>query len=216
MKKNQKHQDYIEELLNSISHGIASLVSVIGFIALIISSSLSNKDWVLFSSILYGLSLIILYIISTLYHGLRNKKTKHIFRILDHCSIFILIAGTYTPVLLISIGGSTGWWIFGIQWSIVLIGVIFKVFYTGKYESASILIYMVMGWMIVFKWEHLTNTISSPAFNLLLTGGIIYTVGIFFYLLDSKIKYFHFIWHLFVITGSVLHYIMIFIFLNFF
>ena len=200
---------YIEEILNSTSHGIAAIASIIGFIALIIFSS-SNQDWILFSTIVYGLSLIILYTSSALYHGLKNKKIKHIFRILDHCSIFILIAGTYTPVLLISIGGSTGWWLFGIQWTLVLMGFIFKIFYTGKYESISILIYIIMGWMIIFKWNHLTNAISDSAFNLLLAGGIVYTMGIFFYLLDSKIKYFHFIWHLFVITGSILHYTMVY------
>ena len=163
----------------------------------------------LFSAIVYGISLIILYTSSTLYHGLKNKRIKYIFRILDHCSIFFLIAGTYTPILLISIGGSTGWLIFGIQWTLALIGFILKIFYTGKYEIISILFYIIMGWMIVVKWNYLTTSISDTAFNLLLAGGIIYTIGILFYLLDSKIKYFHFVWHLFVITGSILHYIVI-------
>ena len=202
-------QKYTEEILNSISHGIAAIGSIIGFIALIIFSS-SNEKWILFSTIIYGLSIIILYTSSALYHAVRNEKIKHVFRVLDHCSIFILIAGTYTPIVLISIGGSTGWWIFGIQWTLVLIGLIFKIFYTGKYEIISILIYIIMGWMITFKWNYLTNAISDSAFNLLLAGGIIYTIGIFFYLFDSKIKYFHFVWHLFVMTGSILHYIMIF------
>ena len=202
-------QKCTEEILNSISHGIAAIASIIGFIVLIIFTNV-NQEWVLFSTIIYGISVIILYTSSSLYHGLRNKKKKQVFRILDHCSIFILIAGTYTPIALISIGGIIGWWIFGIQWILVLIGLIFKIFYTGKYESISILIYIIMGWMIVFKWNELINAISTSAFNLLLAGGIIYTVGVFFYLLDSKIKYFHFTWHLFVITGTTLHYIVIF------
>ena len=201
-------QKCIEETLNSSSHGIAAIASIIGLIALILKSS--KQEWILFSAIVYGVSLIILYTASTLYHWLRNEKIKHVFRIIDHCSIFILIAGTYTPILLISIGGSTGWWFFGIQWTLVLIGIVFKLFHTGKYESISVLIYILMGWMVVFKWDYLTNVISDSTFNLLLTGGIIYTIGIFFYLLDSKIKYFHFVWHLFVITGSILHYIVIF------
>ena len=205
MNKKKKH---IEEIFNSASHGVAAITSIIGLIALIINSS--KQEWMLFSAIVYGISLIILYTSSTLYHGLRNEKIKHVFRILDHCSIFILIAGTYTPILLISIGGNTGWWIFGIQWTLVLIGFIFKLFYTGKYESISIVIYIIMGWMVIFKWDYLTNVISDSAVNLLLAGGIIYTIGIFFYLLDSKVKYFHFIWHLLVITGSALHYIVIF------
>ena len=205
MNKKKKH---IEEIFNSVSHGVAAIASIIGLIVLIINSS--KQEWMLFSALVYGVSLIILYTSSSLYHGLRNEKIKHVFRILDHCSIFILIAGTYTPILLISIGGSTGWWIFGIQWTLVLIGFIFKLFYTGKYESISVLIYIIMGWMVVFKWDYLSNAILNSAFNLLLAGGIIYTIGIFFYLFDSKIKYFHFIWHLFVITGSILHYIVIF------
>jgi len=204
----KKKQTYIEELLNSTSHGLAAIACIIGFIALLVNSS--NEKLILFSIIVYGLSLIILYTSSALYHGLRNEKTKNMFRILDHCSIFILIAGTYTPLLLLSIGGSTGWWLFVIQWVLVLIGCVFKFFYTGKHEAISILIYIIMGWMIVFKWNELTNAISTSAFNLLLAGGIIYTVGVFFYLLDSKIKYFHFTWHLFVITGTTLHYIVIF------
>ena len=159
---------------------------------------------------IYGLSLIILYTSSSIYHGLRNKNLKKVFRIIDHCSIFILIAGSYTPILLISIGGDIGWKLFIIQWTLVFIGVIFKFLFTGKYKILSILIYIIMGWMIIFEWEKMRNSITEPAFKLLLYGGIVYTVGILFYLLDEKIKYFHFIWHLFVITGSTLHYIMIY------
>ena len=203
-----KKKKYIAETLNSASHGIAAIASIIGLVALITNSS--KQECMLFSAIVYGTSLIILYTSSTLYHGLRNERIKHLFRIIDHCSIFILIAGTYTPILLISIGGSTGWWMFGIQWTLVLIGFIFKFIYTGKYETISIFVYLIMGWMVVFKWNDLTNAISDSAFNLVLAGGITYTIGIFFYMLDSKIKYFHFVWHLFVITGSTLHYIMIF------
>ena len=198
----------LEELLNTISHGIAAIASVLGFIVLLNAST--NDQILLFSTIVYGMSLITLYTSSTLYHSSKNKKHREIFRILDHCSIFILIAGTYTPIALISINGATGWWIFAIQWSLVIIGSIYKFFFTGKYEKISLLIYIIMGWMIIFKWNVLINTISTSALNLLLLGGIIYTTGIIFYVLDSKMKYSHFIWHLFVITGSTLHYIMIF------
>ncbi|RPG60640.1 MAG: hemolysin III family protein [Flavobacteriales bacterium TMED191] len=199
---------YLEELLNTISHGIAAIASILGFVILL--NSISNHQIILISTLLYSFSLIILYTSSTLYHGVKNKKLKEIFRILDHCSIFILIAGTYTPIALISINGTTGWWIFAIQWSLVLIGSIFKFFFTGKYENTSLLIYIIMGWMIVLKWNILINSISTSALNLLIWGGIIYTTGIIFYVLDSRMKYSHFIWHLFVITGSTIHYIMIF------
>jgi hemolysin III len=132
-----------------------------------------------------------------------------VFHILDHCGIFLLIAGTYTPVLLISIGGTTGWVLFGIQWTMALIGIVLKIFYTGKYDLISTLIYALMGWMVVIRWRDLLESIPDAAFHLLLAGGIAYTVGIVFYLIDSKIKYSHFIWHLFVMAGSILHYIMI-------
>ena len=112
-------------------------------------------------------------------------------------------------MLLVLISGSIGWWFFGIQWLFVLIGIYFKIYYTGKHETLSILLYLLMGWMVVFKWDVLIGVISNSAFNLLLGGGIAYSIGIIFYLFDTKIKYFHFIWHLFVITGSLLHYIMI-------
>ena len=199
---------YLEELLNTISHGIAAIASIFGFIILLNSNT--NHQIILICTLIYSFSLIILYTSSTLYHGVKNKKLKEIFRILDHCGIFILIAGTYTPIALISINGTTGWWIFSIQWSLVIIGSIFKFFFTGKYEYISLLIYIIMGWMIVFKWNTLINCISPTALNLLVWGGIIYTTGIIFYVLDSRMKYSHFIWHLFVITGSTIHYIMIF------
>lgn len=209
MKKLQKDQSKREEWLNSISHGITAFATIGGFVILVIYGARSQKDWALFSAIFYGLSLVALYTFSTLYHGLRQEKAKRIFNILDHCGIFLLIAGTYTPMLLISIGGSMGWIMFAIQWSMALIGIILKIFYTGRFRLISTLLYAVMGWVIVFQWDHLTLAIPHAALWLLLSGGIAYTVGIVFYLLDSKIKYSHFVWHLFVMAGSILHYIMI-------
>ena len=131
------------------------------------------------------------------------------FHILDHCGIYLLIAGSYTPVLLVSIGGTTGWVLFAIQWAFAAVGIVIKVFYTGKYDLISTLMYAVMGWMIVIRWQDLVDAIPSPALMLLLAGGISYTAGIVFYLLDTRMKYLHFVWHLFVMTGSVLHFIMI-------
>ena len=175
---------------------------------LIIFGAKSELDWSLFSAIFYGSSLVTLYSFSTLYHGLRHQKTKRVFNVLDHCGIFLLIAGTYTPVLLITIGGVTGWVFFGIQWGMALVGIVLKIFYTGKYRVISTLIYALMGWIIIFKIEILKAALPTPAYWLLISGGLAYTVGIVFYILDSRIKYGHFIWHLFVMAGSILHYIM--------
>ena len=203
------HQTDTEEWFNSISHGVTALAAILGLVFLIILGVSSLKDFTLFSSIVYGLSLVSLYTFSTFYHGLRHGKAKNVFHILDHCGIYILIAGSYTPVLLVSIGGTTGWVLFAIQWAFAGVGIVIKVFYTGKYDLISTLMYAVMGWMIVIRWQDLVDAIPSPALMLLLAGGISYTAGIVFYLLDTRMKYLHFVWHLFVMTGSVLHFIMI-------
>ena len=204
----KKPQTHSEELLNSISHGITAISAIGAFVVLIVFGAKSDKEWSLFSAFFYGGSLVALYTFSTLYHSLRHEKAKRVFNILDHCGIFLLIAGTYTPVLLISIGGLTGWIFFGIEWSMAIVGISLKIFHTGKYRSLSTLLYAVMGWIIVFKIGVLKAALPTPAYWLLVAGGLSYTVGIFFYIMDSRIKYSHFIWHLFVMAGSILHYIM--------
>ena len=203
------HQTDTEEWFNTISHGIAALASAGGFVLLVMLGNSSEQSFALFSSLVFGASLVSLYTFSTIYHGARNEKTKKIFHILDHCGIYLLIAGTYTPVLLVSIGGTTGWVIFGVQWAIALTGVGLKIFYTGKFDLLSTLMYAIMGWMIVLRWQELVASIPSDALALLLAGGISYTLGIVFYLIDTRMKFSHFIWHLFVMAGSFLHFIMI-------
>lgn len=204
-----KSQTSLEERFNSISHGITAVMAIAGLVILIVFGVQSDKDWSLFSGLVYGCSLLLLYTFSALYHGLRNKKIKHLFNILDHCGIYLLIAGTYTPVVLISIGGLTGWIYFGIQWGMALFGIILKIFYTGKYNLISTLIYALMGWVIIFKIELVKTILAPTPYCLLLCGGLAYTVGIAFYLLDYRMKFSHFIWHLFVMLGSILHYMMI-------
>lgn len=206
---NRKHQTNTEEWFNAVSHGVTALATIFGFLILVIIGNASEKSFTLFSSIIYGLSLVSLYTFSTLYHVSRNQKAKKTFQILDHCGIYILIAGSYTPVLLVAIGGTTGWLIFGVQWAFALIGIIMKIFYTGRFDLFSTLMYAVMGWLIVIRWEVLVDSIPSSALTLLVAGGISYTIGIVFYLIGTRIKFSHFIWHLFVMAGSLLHYIMI-------
>jgi len=209
LKKKVEKQTNSEEWLNTISHGITALTAIGGLVVLIVFGARSAKQWTLFSALFYGLSLVALYTFSTLYHGLRDEKAKQFFNILDHCGIFLLIAGTYTPILLVAIGGTTGWVFFGVQWGLALFGVILKIFYTGKFRLASTLIYIFMGWIFVFLWNTVVASISEPAFWLLISGGLSYTVGTLFYMLDKRVKYSHFIWHLFVMAGSILHYLMI-------
>ncbi len=208
MNKVKRKQSTGEEIANSISHGITALSAVGGFVVLLIYGITSEKEWSLFSAIFYGLSLVSLYTFSTLYHSLTHKTAKKVFNILDHSGIFLLIAGTYTPVLLISIGGVTGWVFFGIQWTMAVIGILLKVFYTGRYNLISTLLYAFMGWIIVFKIDVAKAALPEEAFWLLAAGGFAYTIGIVFYIIDSRMKYSHFIWHLFVMAGTVLHYLM--------
>jgi hemolysin III len=197
-----------EEWFNSISHGITALTAIGGFVVLIVMGVQSDKQWSLFSALFYGISLVILYTFSSVYHGIRHQRAKRIFNILDHCGIFLLIAGTYTPVLLISMGGVTGWVLFGVQWGMATVGVVLKIFYTGRYGALSTAMYAFMGWIILVKVNMLKALLPDTAFWLLISGGLSYTIGILFYIIDGRMKYAHFIWHLFVMAGSILHYLM--------
>ena len=204
-----KKQSSGEEIANAISHGITTLCAIGGFVVLLIFGAKSEKNWSLFSALFYGLSLVSLYTFSTLYHSLTHATSKRVFNILDHCGIFLLIAGTYTPVLLLSVGGVTGWVFFGIQWGLAVIGILLKVFFTGRFNILSTIIYVVMGWVIVFKIDAVKAALPDQAFWLLVAGGIAYTIGIVFYIIDTRLRFSHFIWHLFVMAGTVLHYLML-------
>ncbi|MEQ8240700.1 MAG: hemolysin III family protein, partial [Cyclobacteriaceae bacterium] len=198
----------LEEWFNMLSHGITAATAIGGFVVLIVMGVKSDQEWSIFSALFYGISLMLLYTFSAIYHGLRHKKAKHVFNILDHCGIYLLIAGTYTPVLLMSIGGTTGWLFFGIEWGMALIGITLKVFFTGRFKLFSTLMYAFMGWIILFKLELVKSVLPEPAFWLLAYGGMAYTVGIVFYIIDYRMRLAHFIWHLFVMAGSILHFIM--------
>jgi hemolysin III len=204
-------QSPFEEKLNAISHGLGAVLGILGLVLLIVFNS-NKTDWSLFSVIVYGVSIIILFTASTLYHSVKNEKKKHFFRIIDHISIYGLIAGTYTPVLLITLSESRGWPLFWTVWGIAAFGVILKIFLTGRLELFSTLLYLVMGWLIVFDFSNLSDAIGSNGILFLIAGGLSYTVGILFYAID-KIPYHHVIWHLFVLAGAVFHFLMIFFFI---
>jgi hemolysin III len=159
--------------------------------------------------IVYGISIIILFSASSVFHATRGEKRKHYFRIVDHISIYLLIAGTYTPVCLISLEQSLGWHLFFIVWGIAAFGVVLKLFFTGRFEIFSTLLYLVMGWLIVFDFSNLSQTIGSDGILLLFAGGLSYTVGIIFYVIH-KIPFNHVIWHLFVLAGAIFHFLMVF------
>ncbi|EGV43939.1 hemolysin III family protein [Bizionia argentinensis JUB59] len=201
-------QTPFEERLNSITHGIGALIGIAALVFLIIYNS-NKTSWSLFSVIVYGLTIIILFSSSTLYHYVESDKPKYYLRILDHISIYFLIAGTYTPVALITLEASKGWFLFWTVWGIAAFGLILKIFFTGKFEFLSVLLYLMMGWLVVFDFSYLSENLGSDGLFWLFAGGFAYTAGILFYAID-KIKFNHVIWHLFVLAGAIFHFFMVF------
>lgn len=194
-----------EEIANSITHGIGVLLSIAALVLLIVFSALYGDGWHLAGFTVFGVTMFMLYTSSTLVHSFPKGKVKDLFEIFDHASIYFFIAGTYTPFLLIAVKGALGWWLFGIVWGIALIGTIFKCFFVKRFVILSTVLYVVMGWLIVFAWGPLVDALPSAAFAFLVTGGLFYTVGAIFYVWRG-FKYHHMIWHLFVLAGSIFHF----------
>jgi hemolysin III len=195
----------IEEWLNSATHGLGALLSVIGTIALIVGASQQGDAWKIVSFGIFGASLILLYMASALYHAARRPERKRVFKTLDHCAIFLLIAGTYTPFLLVNLRGTVGWALFAIIWSLAITGVVLKVIFRNRFKLARVGIYIAMGWLITVASSDLVANLSETALYLTIAGGILYTAGVAFYLAD-RIPYMHAVWHLFVIGGSACHF----------
>ena len=197
-----------QEMLNTISHGLGVVLGIIGLIFLLIK----DRNITYYSTLsiwIFGISLIVLYASSTIYHFFINENLKKKARVFDHMSIFLLIAGTYTPICLITLEKSSGWTIFSIVWSIAALGIFMKIFLTGKVDKLSLLLYLVMGWLLVFDIKNVVHLMNNQALLFLILGGILYTVGTIFYIKD-KMPYAHFIWHLFVLGGSVSHYVVVY------
>jgi len=198
-----------EEIASSITHGIGAALSVAGLVFLVVLATMYGDVWRIVSFSIYGATLIILYLASTLYHSFRNQKVKKILRVIDHSSIFLLIAGTYTPFLLVSLRGVLGWTLFGIIWALAGSGIVFKALFIGRYGKISVFIYVIMGWLCVVAIRQMLANIPSGGIIGLTVGGILYTAGIVFYAWP-KLRYSHAIWHLFVLGGSICHYFSIF------
>ena len=203
-----RQQTKTEERLNSITHALGAVLGIFGLVFLLVKHTVIS-DYSQLSLVVYGLSIIILFTASTCYHFVENERLKHRFRILDHVSIYLLIAGTYTPVLVISLWFSKGLLLLAVVWIIALLGTIMKLFFTGKFEKLSTLLYLAMGWLIVFDFSTLADRMDTNGLLLLFAGGLFYTVGIVFYAIH-KIPYNHVIWHLFVLGGAICHFFMIF------
>ena len=194
-----------EEIANAITHGVGAGLAVAALVLLVIYASIYGNAWHIVSFSIFGSTLIILYMSSTLYHSLTNERAKRLFRKFDHISIFLLIAGTYTPFCLVSLHGWLGWTIFGIVWGCATVGIVFKSIHIGKLEMLSTIMYVLMGWVVVIAIKPLYSSMTQTGFALLVMGGISYTAGTIFFIKD-KIKYFHSIWHIFVLGGSILHF----------
>lgn len=199
----------LEEKINVLSHAFGLLLSVVALVLLILKASFNGTVWHVVSFSIYGSSLIILYAASTLYHQAKTPIARKRLNVFDHASIYILIAGTYTPFALVTLNGTIGWVIFGITWGIALTGVIFKLFFTGKYDRISTIAYVLMGWIIVIAIKPLINNLSVEGISWLVAGGVAYTIGAVLYSI-KKIKYNHAIFHMFVLMGSFCHFISIF------
>ncbi len=202
---NLKRYTLGEEIFSSVTHGIGVLLAIGGTAVLIVLSAIYSDAWSVVGSAIFGASLIILYCMSTLYHSITNEKAKSFFRIMDHNTIFFLIAGTYTPITISIMRGAIGWILFGIVWGAAIIGIVLNSIDLEKFRKPSVVCYIAMGWVIIFAIHPLLNVMNSLCLWLLVGGGVFYTVGVIFYAI-KKVRYFHSIWHIFTLLGSVCHY----------
>jgi hemolysin III len=204
----ERAQTLQEEFANSITHGIGILFSVVAISLLVTFSVLNGTAIHVVSCSIFGASILLLYTFSTLYHAIQSPSVKPLLRIFDHISIYFLIAGTYTPFLLIAVGGLQGWIYFGIVWILTLSGLIFKIFFTHRFIRLSLILYLSMGWLAIFLIKPLINNLGITELSLIVAGGIVYTLGTVFYI-NKRMPYAHAIWHLFVLAGTVIHFISI-------
>jgi len=204
-----KYYSPIEEKINIISHAIGFILSIVALVLLVTHANLHGDVWHIVSFSIFGASLIILYAASTFYHSAKKSELRNSLKIIDHASIYVLIAGTYTPFTLVTLNGTIGWVIFCISWGLALTGIILKLFFTGKYNVMSTIMYVLMGWVIVFAIKPLINNLPLEGLLWLLAGGISYTIGATLYSI-KKIKFNHGIFHMFVLIGSFCHFISVF------
>lgn len=200
-----------EEIANAVTHGIGVLLGIAALVITAVKGAGRQNALYIVSMVIYSVSTIVLYTSSTFYHAFKNGKAKNIFERFDHLSIYILIAGSYTPLCLIAIGGVKGIVICSIQWALAVIGIVFKAIWIDRFVKIHVLIYLLMGWMIIFFSSSIFKSISSSGFYLLLGGGIAYSIGVLFYVF-SWFKYHHFVWHIFVLAGSILIFFCIYLF----
>lgn len=194
-----------EELANSITHALGAGLSIAALTILVVFSSIDGDPWRIVSFSVYGACLTTLYTASTLYHSFQSERLKYYFKIMDHSSIYLLIAGTYTPFTLVHLRGGWGWSIFGIIWGLTIVGILFKMFFINRFNILSTVIYLLMGWLIIIAFKPAMENIPVGGLYWLLAGGLAYSLGVVFFLWE-KLPYHHAVWHLFVLGGSICHF----------
>ncbi len=194
-----------EELAHSVIHGLGIVLSIVGLVVLVALAALRGDAMHVVTCAVYGTTLILLYVASTLYHSIPLPRAKRVLRVLDHCAIYLLIAGTYTPFALVNLRGAGGWGLFTAVWSLAVAGVIFKSLATGKARILSVVLYLLLGWCVIWVIAPLSRALPPRGLELLFAGGLAYTIGVIFYAW-KKLPYHHAIWHVFVLAGSILHF----------
>ncbi len=197
-----------EEVANALTHGIGAAVALVAGAVLITLTAVHGDGWQLAGAIVFCVALFVLYLASTLYHAIPHPVAKARLKVFDHCAIYVLIAGTYTPFTLIGLRGAWGWSLFAVIWTLAVAGVVFKLFFTGRFKLVSTLIYIAMGWLVLVAIVPMTRALDAWALGWLFGGGVAYTAGTFFYM-SRRIPYAHTIWHSFVIGGSACHFLAV-------
>ncbi len=206
--ENTRRINMINEIANSVTHGIGTLMAIAGLVLLVVFAAIYGNAWHIVSFSIYGTTLVLLYLSSTLYHSAQEPRRKYILRIIDHSAIYLLIAGTYTPFMLVTLQGTRGWVMFGIIWFLALAGIFYKVFFINRHVVISTLFYLAMGWMIMFSIGDLFRNLPQNGIILLGAGGLAYTLGMLFYAGRERLLM-HAVWHLFVLGGSICHFFSI-------
>ena len=210
-KTNIQFYSPTEEKLNIWSHAFGIFLSIIALVLLIIKAVQQDNIWMMISFPIFGVSLILLYLASTLYHASKEPQKRFKLKIFDHAAIYVLIAGSYTPFTLVSLNGETGWLIFSMVWVMAFTGIILKLFFTGRFKVISTAMYVLMGWLIVFYFQDLTAHLHEKGVFYLILGGVLYTIGAILYSI-KKIKFNHAIFHFFVLAGSFCHFLSIYLY----
>ncbi len=213
MARRERPQSFAEELANSLTHGLGLALSITGLAVLVTLAALRGSAWHVVSCAVYGSSMVILYGASTMYHSIpatvAGGRAKQILRVADHSAIYLLIAGSYTPFTLVSLRGAWGWTLFGLVWGLALAGIVFKMFFTGRFAVVSTLIYLAMGWLVLIAWKPVFAAVPAGGIAWLGASGLAYTAGVVFFAME-RLRFSHAVWHAFVLAGSVCHYCAVF------